>query len=108
MAVKEDRKKHDISSIIHRTLDSYDKHIKLLKVDPSVAPLYGIKYECSFNKLQYFHCIDGLPSDVHPDLLDGICIDVLESLLIKSVESGFITKEYLINEIVNFKYMATD
>jgi hypothetical protein len=108
MAVKEDRKLFNIDKIPIRTNTTYDRQSNFVEQDPSVSSLYGIKGTCPFNDLKYFHAIQGFPPDIYHDLLEGVCIDILESLFRQLVQEKKVSKSELQSLIERFPYDKAD
>lgn len=91
-----------------RTKDSYNAQVSSVSGDSSLCSVYGIK-ECSpLNKLNHYHVIDGLPSDISHDLFEGLVPEVLEHVIRYCVQNQIFSLEYLNDRIANFPYGNVD
>ena len=50
----------------------YDRHATLVTTDPDSVSIYAVKKQSALNSLTHFHVVDGLPSDIMHDMLEGI------------------------------------
>lgn len=91
-----------------RTVSSYDSQCLSVSRDQSLQSLYGLKRKSALNALPYYHVTLGLPSDVMHDLLEGVVCDVIEAVVNHFVVTGFITLDFLNQQIDNFPYAGTD
>lgn len=55
-----------------RSRDMYDRHAALVSTDPASVSVYGVKAQSELNNSKYFHVVDGLPSDIMHDILEGV------------------------------------
>ena len=68
-----------------RAREMYDRHADLVATDPEYAPVYGVKERCVLNSSKYFHVVDGLPSDIMHEILEGVLPLHLKVMLRKFV-----------------------
>ena len=92
-----------------RTREMYDKHANMVACDPESASVYGIKSKSALNTSMYFHAVDGLPSDIMHDILEGVLPLHVKVMLKKfiSVEKRF-TLDELNGRIAKFPFGVTD
>ena len=57
--------------------DSYNYRIEQLEEDLGIASAYGIKKSFCLNDLNYFHVLEGLPSDIARDMFESLAVDVI-------------------------------
>ncbi|XP_065672051.1 uncharacterized protein LOC136089885 [Hydra vulgaris] len=96
------------SQCILRTKTSHNYHVNSVLIDPTLMPVYGVKKECPFSILNYFHPIDSMPQDILHDILEGL-MSVNFSVVIKGlVKNKFLTVCELRNILKNFKYGITE
>ena len=57
------------SSFSLRTSEKYDNNVLNINADKTLSSVCGIKENSSFNYLQYYHVINGLPPDIAHDIL---------------------------------------
>ncbi|XP_065654852.1 uncharacterized protein LOC136081466 [Hydra vulgaris] len=96
------------SQCILRTKTSHDYHVNSVLIDPTLMPVYGVKKECPFSILNYFHPIDSMPQDILHDILEGL-MSVNFKVVIKGlVKDKFLTICELRNILKNFKYGITE
>lgn len=83
-----------------RTRINYDKAVK--DKNPSTS---GIKEPCAFHKINYFHFTENLSLDLMHDLLEGVCVYVMQSVIqhLVFVDECF-TLEFLNSRIKDFDY----
>ncbi|XP_071820322.1 uncharacterized protein [Apostichopus japonicus] len=96
------------NSVTKRTSASYDQQARMAENIPEIAGMYGLKKSSIFNVLQYFHVVNGLPSDIAHDLFEGIVPCVLEKVILHCVQENFFSLEQLNTEIDIFPYEGTD
>lgn len=65
---------------------------------------YGVKRECSLNKLQFYHVTDNITTDVMHDILEGIGGLEIKLVLNSSIEQKVMTLEQVNNRLVSFDY----
>ena len=46
----------DVNELAMKTVETYNKHVKGIKVNPELISEYGVKGESCLNELNYFHC----------------------------------------------------
>lgn len=54
-----------------RTIQMHTEQVRIVN-DSSLAPVYGIKGTFCLNELQNVHSMNGMPSDIAHDLLEGV------------------------------------
>jgi hypothetical protein len=69
-----------------RDEQSYDEDITFIESSSRTKTINGIKTRSTFNKLDYFHVVNGHPCDVMHDILQGAAQTNLQ-LLIKELDS---------------------
>lgn len=97
-----------VDSCEMRTQDSYNAQASLVSGDSSLSSVYGIKENSPLNKLNHYHVIGGLPSDISHDLFEGLVPEVLEHVIRYCVQNQIFTMEYLNDRIDNFPYGSVD
>ena len=93
-----------------RTCKRYDETIQALKSkNDKTDSMYGIKYECAYNKLESFHCCSpALPPCVSHDLLQGVVQYDLKLIINYFIENKFFSLRELNKEIRNFSFLGND
>jgi hypothetical protein len=94
--------------VTKRTEENYKDQIDRVTRDQALQSVYGLKKVCCLNQVPFFHVVDGMPSDIMHDLLEGVVCDVLESVIKYCVDQEFITFLYLNDQIETFPYHVTD
>lgn len=96
------------TNFLYRTKEIYNQHLEMVQKDESLIPVYGIKKECPFNRLSFFHSIDGLPSDPMHDLLEGACPLVWGKVLTHFVHTDKINFRTFNQKLALFNYKGSD
>ena len=91
-----------------RSQEAYDKQARDVTSHVEDPSTYGIKRLSPFNRLKYYHVINGLPSDIAHDVFEGVVPTYLEEIIGSLVHEGFFTISQLNEEIRTFPYCATD
>ncbi len=87
----------------------YNRHAALVTADPESASVYGVKTQSELNNSKYFHVVDGLPSDIMHDILEGVLPLHLKVMLRKFViEEKRFTIDELNRRIHGFAFGAND
>ena len=106
--------RNEIGEILHnddcvlRTPASFNQHVQFAGIGDEYIKEYGVKADCPFNELQYFHCVTGIPFDAAHDFLEGVIPYILSSLVAKLVEKNFLTLEDFNRVIETFEYSRLD
>ena len=91
-AFKDELKDHpNIKDWLLRCKDSCNFRIEELEKDSGIASAYGIEKSLCLNDLNYFHEIEGLPSDIAHDLFGSLALDVILDILYVLVEEKCLT-----------------
>lgn len=100
---------HIDSEFEQLTKQAYDAQVMAVEQDNTLVHAYGVKGRPSLNELQYYHIIDGLPSDIAHDCFEGIVPDItLKVLTALVVEDGLFTFAELNVALANFEFAAVD
>ena len=91
-----------------RLPEAYDKQAQDVTKNLEEPSTYGIKRASPLNSLKYYHIINGLPSDIAHDLLEGVIPTYLEKIITSLIEAGFLTLSQLNEQIRTFPYCSTD
>ncbi|KAJ8018295.1 hypothetical protein HOLleu_43791 [Holothuria leucospilota] len=75
---------------------------------PDLVTIYGIKGQSPLNELQFFHVVEGLPSDIAHDIFEGVVKDVLENVIGELVSQGIITYKTVCEKLQTFLYCDVD
>ena len=67
----------------------HNHQVEIVKEDPEASSLYGVKTDCPLPALSHFHVINGLPSDIAQDIIEGVAVDVLHNIIVYCVQSEF-------------------
>lgn len=87
-----------------RTRENYEED-----VEEADASKTCIKESCTFNKINDFHITQNLSLDMMHDLLEGVCVYVMQSIISKLIfEKEYFTLEFLNCRIQNFSYSPTE
>ena len=97
------------SSFALRTRDGYDNNNVLnINANKTLSSVYGIEENWSLNCLQYYHVINGLPSDFAHDIFEGFATDFLQKLLSYFIQLKVLTPEIVNTTITSFNYSPID
>lgn len=55
-----------------RSRGNDQRHLELVACDPESTSVYGVKKNSALNSSKFFHAVDGLPSDIMHDILEGL------------------------------------
>ncbi|XP_077972807.1 uncharacterized protein LOC120330222 [Styela clava] len=91
-----------------RTKESYDQSVNqmLLQVSGNIT---GIKYDCIFNQLNYFHvCQPSLPPCLAHDIFEGVAQFDMAIFIQCLISKGWFTLDYLNMRISTFHYNKSD
>lgn len=92
-----------------RSREMYDRHAALVSTDPESVSVYGVKAQSELNNSKYFHVVDGLPSDIMHDILEGVLPLQFKVMLRKFVvEERRFTIEELNRRIQGFAFGTND
>lgn len=87
----------------------YDRQVALVSQDPVSASVYGIKACSALNRSRYYHVVDGLPSDVMHDVLEGVLPLQFKLMLRKFIlEDKMFTLNELNKRVHIFAFGAND
>lgn len=102
------RRSHSIDNCERRTVASHNEHVQRISEFPNMAGIYGVKAASRLNELQYFHVINGLPSDIAHDLFEGVVCDALEHVITSFVQDKIFSLNDLEQIMKEFPYKGTD
>ena len=92
-----------------RSRKMYDQHAAMVSTDPESASVYGVKAQSELNNSKYFHVVDGLPSDIMHDILEGVLPLHFKVMLRKFiVEEKIFTFNELNRRIQGFAFGTSD
>ena len=91
-----------------RTKQSYNGQCDVVSQFPDLGKAYGLKKVSVLNKLQYYHIIHGLPSDLSHDIFEGIGKTLLSQVISSCIESGYFSIAYLNSIIDSYPWKADD
>lgn len=96
--------KEDLSK--YRNRENYAEALRIIKNSTHVdyTETRGIKYECSLNKLGYFHILDNYNVDLMHDIYEGIVRFFLQRLIELCVDSKVFTFDLISAYVENFYY----
>lgn len=95
--------KEDEPGITLRSKELHTEHCQALQND--LQPLvYGVKKDCVFNSLSYFHSTENFAVDIMHDLLEGIVQYELKLFFQYLVKSGYISISALTKRVQSFSY----
>ena len=63
-----------------------------------------MKSNSYLNQMQHFHVVNGLPSNLGHDLLEGFAKDILNILIVRCLQQKYFTIDDLNNIILSFSY----
>ena len=82
-----------------RTVENYNKDLTNKDCN------FGIKESCVFNDVDNFHILENISVDFMHDILEGVCIYVMRSIIYAFIfEKKYFTLEILNNKIQNIQY----
>lgn len=99
---------HLKTDFLHRSEELYNRHLELIQNDQSLSSVYGIKQECRFNSLSFFHVTTGLPSDPMHDLLEGVCPLVWSKVLSHFIHTNKIHLSSFNQRLALFEHKGSD
>ena len=99
---------HTDRNFQQRTKQAHDAQVRAVEQDDTLISAYGVKGSSYLNELQYYHIIDGLPSDIAHDCFEGFVPNVTMKVLSKLVEDDLFTFEQLNDGLKSFKFAAVD
>ena len=91
-----------------RSQTSYDNQCDAVQQFPDLSRCYGIKKPSYLNNLNFYHVVNGLPSDIAHDIFEGVGKVVLSRTITYCIQSGFYSLEYLNSVIENYPFKADD
>lgn len=92
-----------------RSREMYDRHAAFSRIDPNSASIYGVKTQSLLNCSKYYHVVDGLPSDIMHDILEGVLPLHLKVMLRKFIfKEKMFTLDELNRRIKGFPYGPND
>ncbi len=91
-----------------RTKEAHNIHVRNVALDPNLSSAYGVKSDSPLNKLDYFHCIWGCPSDIAHDMFEGFSNEVMEHIIRYFVQESYFTLPELNQKIRTFEYAECD
>ncbi len=87
-----------------RTKLTHEANVLEVQQNQHVENVNGVKRDCFFNKLTYFHTVTSFPPDFLHDLLEGIVPFELSLCLKKLISDKYFTLDELNSAIQNFPY----
>ena len=109
MATKEERQEmFSDSECTLRTKDAHAVQLATVLQFPQLAPVYGMKNNSPFDRLQHFNPIWGCPSDVAHDLFEGFVPGALERVTVHFVQQQYFTLPQLNRKMKTFEYAICD
>ena len=92
-----------------RTREMYDRHAVLVSSDPESASVYGVKRQSALNNSKFFHVVNGLPSDIMHDILEGVLPLHVNVMLRKFImDEKYFTLDELNRRLHSFSFGAND
>ena len=85
-----------------------DQQLVSVQLNSNLTKEYGVKGDCCFNHLQYFHCANGFPADVAHDFFEGVLLNIMTYLIVVFVEAGYFSLPFVNEQIENFPYARCD
>ncbi|XP_059362352.1 uncharacterized protein LOC132101422 isoform X1 [Carassius carassius] len=82
----------------------HDQHCNDLMVDPTLPSTFGVKRQCLFNDLQYFHVSENYAVDIMHDILEGVGQFELKLLFAYLSDNKIISKTDVCNRIYSYNY----
>ena len=98
---------HSVDHFERCTVASFSEQVKCVEEFLNMANIYGLEAASRVNKLQIFHVIKCLPSDIAHDLFEGIVCDVLTCLVHHFVQTSLFTLGDLEERMTGFPYKGT-
>ncbi len=87
---------------------THEANVLEVQQNQHVQNVNGVKRDCFFNKLTYFHTVTSFPPDFLHDLLEGIVPFELSLCLKKLISDKYFTLDELNSAIQNFPYLFSD
>lgn len=94
--------------LVMRTREGHNNQAMLVTTDPESCSVYGVKTQSVLNGTKFFHVVDGLPSDIMHDLLEGVLPRHMKMMLKKFICEKFFTLEELNHRLSCFPYGSSD
>lgn len=91
-----------------RTIESYTAQLEMVQQNSNLSSIYGIKCNSFLNELEHFHICWSSPSDIAHDLFEGVCIDLLSTVLGYFIKEKYFNLEFLNDVIKTFPYFGKD
>ena len=92
-----------------RTRQGHSNQTMLVETDPECTRAYGVKRQSALNNSKFFHVVDGLPSDIMHDILEGVLPRYVKMMLRKFIHGDkMFTLQELNNRISRFPYGLSD
>ncbi|XP_028418042.1 uncharacterized protein LOC114542794 isoform X2 [Dendronephthya gigantea] len=92
-----------------RSRENYARQVDLVSTDPESASVYGVKKNSALNASKYFHVVDGLPSDIMHDILEGVLPFQIKVMLRKFIMvDKFFTLDQFNHALSAFPYGVCD
>jgi hypothetical protein len=87
---------------------TFDANARDAEADETLRPVYGLKGTPSLHQLQYYHVVNGLPSDIAHDLFEGVVPETILKILKALVNEQIFTFELINDKINNLTYSSVD
>lgn len=91
-----------------RSVGSYKAQLELVDQNSDLSSIYGIKKNSFLNDLDYFHICWSSPSDISHDLFEGVCLDLLSTVLSYFIKQKYFDLGFLNETIMSFPYFGKD
>ena len=99
---------HTDMNFPQRTKQAHNAQVRAVEHDETLVPVYSIKGNSVLNELQYYHIIDGLPSDIAHDCFEGLVPDITMKVLSRCVDENLFTFQELNYALESFQFAAAD
>ena len=98
----------DHPGLVFRSKELHTENCKALNENSTVLSVFGVKKNCVFNSLKYFHSSDNYAVDIMHDLLEGVVQYELKLLFHYLVKQGYVSVNTLSDRIQSFNYGYPD
>ena len=99
---------HGGNTGVLRTPVEHDAHVERVTHAPNLASVYGLKGPSFLAEVPYFHCTEGLPSDIAHDLFEGTVKDVLSRMIKEFVQQRYFAIDNFNTILAKFAFTGTD
>jgi hypothetical protein len=91
-----------------RSIEMHNAQLQNIALDETISSIYGVMFDSVLNKLDHFHIITGMPSDLAHDLFEGVVCEVLTDVIRYCMTEGYCTRETLNDSILKFPFCRMD